>query len=59
MGSHAEERFGAPYLLMHRGDLHAAIALTVPNDILNLNRKTCWAEPSAGGHLQRGPLNNE
>jgi 6-hydroxynicotinate 3-monooxygenase len=29
MGSHAEERFGAPYLLMHRGDLHAAIASTI------------------------------
>ena len=49
MGSHAEERFGAPYLLMHRGDLHAAIASTVPNDILNLNRKLVGLEQTKSG----------
>jgi 6-hydroxynicotinate 3-monooxygenase len=49
MGSHAEERFGAPYLLMHRGDLHAAIASTVPNDILNLSRKLVGLEQTKSG----------
>lgn len=49
MGSHAEDRFGAPYLLMHRGDLHAAIASTVPNDILNLNRKLVGLEQTKSG----------
>ena len=29
-GAEAERRYGAPYLLMHRGDLHAAILSTVP-----------------------------
>ncbi|WP_424139524.1 FAD-dependent monooxygenase [Roseomonas chloroacetimidivorans] len=30
LGSAFEERYGAPYLLMHRGDLHAAILSAVP-----------------------------
>jgi salicylate hydroxylase/6-hydroxynicotinate 3-monooxygenase len=30
LGPEAEGRFGAPYLLLHRGDLHAAIASVVP-----------------------------
>src|SRR6202012_1320409 len=29
-GESAEEKFGAPYLLAHRGDLHAALASAVP-----------------------------
>ena len=29
-GAEAERRYGAPYLLMHRGDLHAALASAVP-----------------------------
>ena len=29
-GPSAEERYGAPYLLGHRGDLHAALASAVP-----------------------------
>jgi 6-hydroxynicotinate 3-monooxygenase len=39
LGDAIEERFGAPYLLMHRGDLHAAIASAVPTDLIHLNRK--------------------
>ncbi len=35
-GPSAEERYGAPYLLGHRGDLHAALASAVPADIINL-----------------------
>jgi 6-hydroxynicotinate 3-monooxygenase len=34
MGTHSEERYGAPYLLLHRGDLHAALATTVPDEIV-------------------------
>ena len=49
LGSQVEERFGAPYLMMHRGDLHAAIASTVPNDILNLNRKLVGLEQTQSG----------
>ena len=38
-GPSAEERYGAPYLLAHRGDLHAALASVVPVDIVNLNHQ--------------------
>ena len=34
-----QERYGAPYLLMHRADLHAALAALIPTAILNLNKK--------------------
>src|SRR5215469_7580368 len=39
LGPKAEERFGAPYLLLHRGDLHASIASIVPRRIIHLNKK--------------------
>src|ERR1700733_3487490 len=38
-GPSAEERYGAPYLLGHRGDLHAALASAVPADVLHLDHK--------------------
>src|ERR1700748_670274 len=38
-GPSAEEKYGAPYLLGHRGDLHAALASAVPSDIIHLNHK--------------------
>jgi 6-hydroxynicotinate 3-monooxygenase len=38
-GETAEQRYGAPYLLAHRGDLHAALASTVPSDIIHLDHK--------------------
>src|ERR1044072_9003285 len=31
-GESAEQKFGAPYLLAHRGDLHAALASVVPDE---------------------------
>src|SRR5262245_60648977 len=30
----AESRYGAPYLLLHRGDLHAALFTAVPPDLI-------------------------
>ncbi len=39
LGAEAEARFGAPYLLMHRADLHEAIASTVPASAVLRNRK--------------------
>src|SRR3954454_25263952 len=36
-GSEAEQAYGAPYLLAHRGDLHAALASAVPAEIVKLN----------------------
>jgi len=38
-GEAAEQKFGAPYLLAHRGDLHAALAGAVPAQCIQLNRK--------------------
>ena len=38
-GESAEQKFGAPYLLAHRGDLHAALASAVPDECVRLNHK--------------------
>ena len=34
-----ESLFGAPYLCMHRGDLHDALASVLPEDIIHLGKK--------------------
>ena len=34
-----EALYGAPYLCMHRADLHDALASAVPSDIIHLNKK--------------------
>lgn len=39
LGETAEKRYGAPYLLLHRGDLHAALASAVPESIVHRNKK--------------------
>ena len=39
MGAFSEERYGAPYLVLHRGDLHAVLASAVPDDIIQRGRK--------------------
>jgi salicylate hydroxylase/6-hydroxynicotinate 3-monooxygenase len=39
MGAAIEARFGAPYLFLHRADLHAAIQSAVPAGSIELNRK--------------------
>jgi 6-hydroxynicotinate 3-monooxygenase len=38
-GRSAEEKYGAPYLLAHRGDLHAALAGAVPGECIRLDHK--------------------
>src|SRR6201991_415141 len=38
-GESAEQKFGAPYLLAHRGDLHAALESAVPDQCVRLNHK--------------------
>lgn len=37
LGREAEEAFGAPYLLLHRADLHQALAAAVPPSSVRLN----------------------
>ncbi len=39
LGKGVEDRYGAPFLAMHRGDLHAALADLVPAEHISLNRK--------------------
>src|ERR1700733_3696661 len=43
-----ESLFGAPYLCMHRADLHAALAAVVPEDIVHLDKKLLGLEQRAG-----------
>jgi 2-polyprenyl-6-methoxyphenol hydroxylase-like FAD-dependent oxidoreductase len=43
-----ESRYGAPYLCMHRGDLHDALASVVPQDIIHLGRKLAGIEQGDG-----------
>lgn len=39
LGKDAEDQFGAPYLLLHRGDLHSALASIVPRAVIHLNKR--------------------
>src|SRR3954462_3134403 len=39
LGRHVEARYGAPYLTLHRGDLHAALAAIVPADTIIPGKK--------------------
>ena len=48
-GESAEAKFGAPYLLAHRGDLHAALASTVPEECVRLNHKLAGLDETADG----------
>lgn len=45
----AGARYGAPYLLLHRGDLHAALHSAVPPDVISFDRKLAGLEPRGGG----------
>ncbi len=44
-----ESLFGAPYLCMHRADLHEALASAVPPEIIHLDKKLAGLEQHAGG----------
>jgi 2-polyprenyl-6-methoxyphenol hydroxylase-like FAD-dependent oxidoreductase len=39
LGRAVEERYGAPYLTLHRGDLHAALAAVVPSGSVHMGKK--------------------
>lgn len=43
-----ESLFGAPYLCMHRADLHDAIAAAVPKDAIRFDKKLVGLEQVAG-----------
>jgi salicylate hydroxylase/6-hydroxynicotinate 3-monooxygenase len=48
-GESAEEKFGAPYLLAHRGDLHAALAGAVPDECVRLSHKLTGLDETKDG----------
>jgi salicylate hydroxylase/6-hydroxynicotinate 3-monooxygenase len=48
-GAEAEKQWGAPYLLMHRGDLHASLFTTVASDRIAYEKKLVSLEPGSGG----------
>jgi 6-hydroxynicotinate 3-monooxygenase len=48
-GESAEQKFGAPYLLAHRGDLHAALTSAVPSECVRLNHKLVGLDEVADG----------
>ena len=51
-GETAEKRYGAPYLLAHRGDLHAALASVVPDSVLRLDHQLVSFEQRADGSIR-------
>src|SRR6202035_4703516 len=48
-GETAEQKFDAPYLLAHRGDLHAALASAVPDECIKLNHRLVGLDEAADG----------
>lgn len=47
-GPTAEEKYGAPYLLAHRGDLHEALASIVPAEVIRLDHRLVGVESTSG-----------
>jgi 6-hydroxynicotinate 3-monooxygenase len=51
-GEAAEARYGAPYLVGHRGDLHAALVSAVPDAALRLDHQLMAVEQRADGTVR-------
>jgi len=49
LGEEIERRYGAPYLLMHRADLHAALESVLPAGIVRFNHKLVGLEQNDKG----------
>ena len=49
MGAFSEDRYGAPYLVMHRGDLHATLASIIPTGIIQFGRKLVGLNQTGAG----------
>ena len=48
-GETAEQKFGAPYLLAHRGDLHAALVSAVPGECIKFGHKLVGLDETGDG----------
>jgi salicylate hydroxylase/6-hydroxynicotinate 3-monooxygenase len=53
LGATFEERYGAPYLLMHRGDLHAALCSAVPEECIARDKTLAGLEQDGTGVSMR------
>ena len=49
LGAAIEQRYGAPYLTLHRGDLHAALASLLPAETIRFGRKLSGIREHGGG----------
>jgi 6-hydroxynicotinate 3-monooxygenase len=49
LGEMAERQYGAPYLLLHRGDLHEALTTLIPSEIVHLGKKLMELDRTADG----------
>src|SRR5882724_1366364 len=49
LGADAEAKYGAPYLLMHRGDLHEALVSRVPSGQIALDKQLTELDWRSGG----------
>jgi 6-hydroxynicotinate 3-monooxygenase len=58
-GQPAERRYGAPYLLAHRGDLHAALASAVPEAIVKLDHRLTGLDQAGDGSVALRFANGE
>ena len=58
LGQSVRGRHGVPYLLMHRGDLHAMLVDLVPGEIIRLNNRLTGldhaADQTVGMHFSNG-----
>jgi 6-hydroxynicotinate 3-monooxygenase len=52
-GASAEQKYGAPYLLAHRGDLHAALASSVPADRIRLGHQVTGLDEDGAAAVLR------
>ena len=48
-GAEAERQYGAPYLLLHRGDLHAALFSAVPPQLIAFDKKLVGLDRNGAG----------
>jgi hypothetical protein len=56
-GPEAEEKYGPPYLLAHRGDLHEALVSAVPTDCIRLDHRLAGIEQMADGGVRLSFVN--
>jgi 6-hydroxynicotinate 3-monooxygenase len=58
-GPHAEAKYGAPYLVAHRGDLHEALASIVPAEVIRLDHRLVGIEQGAPGGVRLAFANGQ